>query len=673
MINSFNREPMLEIFIFETRQLIEQLEQSILNSEKVSEFNSSIDEIFRIMHTIKGSAAMMLFNDIATLAHAIEDLFYYLREEKPEDLDCSKITDMVLEGIDFIKNEVTKIEQGEEANGEAGELLQFIREYLTSLKQTASGLATVQEEELRKAEDLDQKYYISSDKAAVQAQGERYQAVVFFQEGCEMENVRAFTITHNLKELAGEIEIFPPDIMENNDSVEIIKQEGFKIFFKTEASLEEIESFFSKVAFLREIELQKLKKEIILDESELKKPEVKEEKKCGKNNSTIVAKQNLISVGVIKLDQLMDLVGELVVAEAMVTLNPELAGLPLDNFYKAARQLRKITNELQDIVMSIRMVPLSSTFQKMNRLVRDMSRKIGKEVELEIIGEETEVDKNIIESISDPLMHLIRNALDHGLETGEERVSKGKSEVGKIVIEAKNAGGDVWIIVKDDGKGLDKKKILQRAQEHGLLAKPESEMSDKEIYSLVLLPGFSTKDNITEFSGRGVGMDVAVKCIEKIRGTVLIDSTPDVGTVVSIKIPLTLAIIDGMTIRVGNSKYTVPITGIKESFRAREEDIITDTEGNEMILVRGECYPILRLHEFYKVETEVTEISRGILMMVEHDSKVICLFADQLLGEQQVVVKALPNYIKKVKGVAGCSLLGDGSISLILDIAGLIS
>jgi len=398
-----------------------------------------------------------------------------------------------------------------------------------------------------------------------------------------------------------------------------------------------------------------------------------EDKKQGQKNTCSNPKQNLISVNVAKLDVLMDLIGELVVAEAMVTRNPELANLPLDNFHKAARQLRKITNELQDVVMSVRMVPLANTFQKMQRLVRDMSKKVNKEVELEVIGEETEVDKNIIEQISDPLMHLIRNAIDHGLENPEERIKSGKSQLGKLILEAKNAGGDVWITIKDDGKGLDREKIIQRAQEHGLLNKSESEMSDKEVYSLILLPGFSTKDKVTEFSGRGVGMDVVVKNIEGIRGSILIDSTPGQGTTMSIKIPLTLAIVDGMTIKVGESCYTVPITEIKESFKVKEKDVITDPEGNEMILLRGECYPILRLHQLYKIETEVTEINKGILTMVESDGKSICLFADDLLGQQQVVIKALPRFIKKIKGIAGCTLLGDGSISLILDVTGLVS
>jgi len=385
--------------------------------------------------------------------------------------------------------------------------------------------------------------------------------------------------------------------------------------------------------------------------------------------------QNIISVNVTKLDKLMDLVGELVISEAMVTQNPDIAGLTLDNFQKAARQHRKIISELQDVAMSIRMIPLSATLQRINRIVRDMSRKLSKEVRLEITGEETEVDKNIIERISDPLMHLVRNSVDHGIEPAEERKKKGKPEAGTITIEAKNAGGDVLIIVKDDGRGLDKESILKKARANGLINKPETELTDKEIYSYIFLPGFSTTEEITEFSGRGVGMDVVAKNIADVGGTVSVDSTPDEGTTITLRIPLTLAIMGGMIVRVGKSTYTIPVLNIRESFKANEDNVITDIEGNEMIMIRGECYPILRLHRIYKVKTEITNISDGIIVMVENDGKGFCIFVDELVGEQQVVVKALPNYIKnikKVRGVAGCTLLGDGSISLILDIKDLI-
>ncbi|MGE5677884.1 MAG: chemotaxis protein CheA, partial [Pseudomonadota bacterium] len=469
----------------------------------------------------------------------------------------------------------------------------------------------------------------------------------------------------------------------------VIREKGFKVYLSADKNYDEMKQFFKNTVFLRDLELVQLENDdefrkpvrqenVIAEESEVKIPKLKTQANIETSvaETTASVAQSIISVNVDKLDKLMDLVGEMVIAEAMVTQNPDLKGLELDNFHKAARQLHKITSEFQDMVMSIRMVPLATTFHKMQRIVRDMSRKLGKEVQLKLIGEETEVDKNIIEHISDPLMHLIRNSIDHGIEAAADRESVGKPKAGTVTLEASNAGSDVLVIVRDDGKGLNKEKILLKAKERQLLTKPQEEMTDREIYSLIFLPGFSTKDNISEFSGRGVGMDVVSKNLQEIGGSVSVDSAEGVGTVITLKIPLTLAIIDGMNIKVGSSRYTIPIIAIKESFRPKKEDIIIDPDGNEMIMVRGQCYPILRLHEHFRVKTDISQIDEGILIMVDQEDKSICLFSDELLGQQQVVVKALPGYIKstrKIQGLAGCTLLGDGSISLILDIAGLMN
>jgi two-component system chemotaxis sensor kinase CheA len=365
----------------------------------------------------------------------------------------------------------------------------------------------------------------------------------------------------------------------------------------------------------------------------------------------------------------MNLVGELVTSESMVSQNPDLNGLQLDNFNKAARQLQKIINELQDVSMSVRMVPLSLTFQKMHRIVRDMCRRLGKEVHLEIIGEETEVDKNIIEQITNPLMHLIRNSVDHGIEMPDDREHVGKKRMGTVTLEAKNESGDVWIIVKDDGCGLNKQKIYEKARRNGLTSKNFEELTDREINQFILSAGFSTNEEVTEYSGRGVGMDVVVKGIENVGGSVILDSTEGEGTQMSIKIPLTLAIMEGMIVNVGASNFVIPITAIKESFKANEEYNIADVNGGEIIMIRGEPNQIVRLRDRFSIESNTDNYDDGIMIMVENDTRKVCLFVDEILGQRQVVVKPLPGYIKKVRGISGCTLLGDGSISLILDVA----
>lgn len=686
MSGQFSGEPMLDMYIFETNQNIEQLEKCILDSDRTSCYTpAAINEIFRIMHTIKGSSAMMLFNNISLLAHSIEDLFYFLREQKPDNIDCSALSDYILAGIDFIKLELRKIEDGEKADGVPDNIIEGIKAFLSQIKSENPHNSSVQQEKRASAEQP--RYYITPNKIQKSIESNTFKAVLFFEDGCEMENIRAFTIIHNIKEFTDEVLYFPEDIIDNDDSINVIREQGFKIYLKTRKSHTELSSFFNQTVFLRYLELEELKDDSeyssFVDKtgSDYAEPDVgatgrmdTARKENQDRELAVNTVQSIISVSISKLDKLMDLVGEMVISEAMVTQNPDLGGLQLENFQKAARQLHKITGDIQDMVMSIRMVPLAMTFQKMHRIVRDMGKKLEKEVQLQLIGEETEVDKNIIEHISDPLMHLVRNSIDHGIETKVVREALGKPSAGRITLEAKNSGSDVVILVKDDGRGLNKQSILEKAGANGLLTRPAEEMTDKEIYNLIFLPGFSTKEKVTEFSGRGVGMDVVVKNIESVGGSVAVDSWEGTGSVITLKIPLTLAIIDGMNVLVGNSRYTIPTKAIKESFRPDTKDILMDPDGYEMIMVRGNCYPVLRLHNFFRVKTQVTEFTEGILIMVEHENRTVCLFADELLGQQQVVVKSLPKYIKarhRVKGLTGCTLLGDGSISLILDMGGL--
>lgn len=693
MSDNNTREPLLDMFLFETSQLLEQLEQSILTSEQEKYYtDEAINEIFRIMHTIKGSSAMMLYDNIAKLAHSIEDIFFFIREKKPETIDCSTLSDLVLEGVDFIKIEIEKIKNDSPADADSADLVNTMHDYMQSLKQ---GNQEEKPNQNKQTEDKEKhQFYIGHKKTEEKNYPFSYKAIIRFEEGCEMENIRAYTIIHNLKDITDEYYYIPEDIIDSDDSINLIRKEGFTIYFKTDQDYEKMNEFFQQIIFLKDLELTKLEKDsdyerlnkkeedkeqTLIVENPIKIPVLNEEVKANplhhehiESAMTGSTAQSIISVSVTKLDKLMDLVGEMVIAEAMVIQNPDLKDLQLDSFKKAARQLNKITSEMQDMVMSIRMVPLSATFTKMHRIVRDMCKKLNKEIHLDIIGEETEVDKNIIEHISDPLMHLVRNCADHGIEDPEQRLVNGKPKAGVITLEAKNAGSDVLVIVSDDGKGLDKDKILKKARENNLLFKNEEDMTEKEIFNLILLPGFSTKEKVTEFSGRGVGMDVVTKNIEAVGGSLSVDSVQGKGTVITMKIPLTLAIIDGMNIKVGKARYTIPIISIKESFRPMDEDIFMDPDGNEMIMVRGNCYQVRRLHEMYKVETDITKFSEGIIIMVEQDEKTVCVFADELLGQQQVVVKALPQYLlnfKKNKGLAGCTLLGDGSISLILDIA----
>ena len=551
-MSGIGREPMLDLYLFEASQLMEQLEGILLGSEKSGALSAEqVDEIFRIMHTVKGSSAMMMFNGIAGLAHKVEDLFYFIREKKPKKYNHAEVTDAVLGALDFIRGEVEKLEAGNTADGDATRLVGCIEDVLGRLK-TKQG--TGDAVPAPPQEDVPARFYISSyapaaGTAPVASEEKRYVLLVHFEEGCQMENVRAYTLLHALKDICSDIRTRPDDVLEDADACERIVREGFLTGFTTASALEEVRRIVEEALFVSRYALDETEDYMPLFTPARKEPAVQEkvddEVDAPEGARTPAAaemagpaadaaskgtRQNLVSVNVQKLDKLMDLVGEIVITESMVTMNPDLAGLRLDNFSKAARQLRKLTDELQDVVMSVRMIPIAGTFSKMNRIVRDMGKKLGKEAELVLLGEETEVDKNIIDNLGDPLMHLIRNAMDHGIEPAEVRLAAGKPEAGRLVLEARNSGGDVEILLTDDGKGMNRDDILRKAKENGLLDRPENELTDREVFQFILLPGFSTKEQVTEFSGRGVGMDVVASEVKQLGGTLELDSVSGKGT-----------------------------------------------------------------------------------------------------------------------------------------------
>ena len=722
-------ESMVEMFIYETTSLLEQLDEILMRTEKEKSMGEEdINEIFRIMHTIKGSSAMMGLENMSTLAHTVEDMFYILRENKEVNADISHLYELVFNASDLLKAEVDLVQIDDSEPTDFSPLKAKIKEYIEILKnggtapapQVSPMLGQAVEAIANVVEPVKQE----ETKEPEDNKGETVTVKVFFEDGCQMENLRALILLNTIREDCSFIESVPADIETNPDTAKTIIDEGFIIKFKSLTTPENIFSHIENALNVKSYE--------VIENTPEPAPEVKQEapaptpapapsvpqptaaatqaaptqqaptatqaapapqapaapspaaqqttsEKISNAAAQIKAstKQSLISVNLYKLDQLLDMVGEIVITEAMVTSSPDLKNLKLDNFNKASRQLRKLTDELQDIVMSIRMVPLSGVFNKMSRIVRDMKLKLGKEVDLVFQGEETEVDKSVIDNLNDPLMHLVRNAMDHGIETREEYIASGKTETSRITLSAFNSSGEVVIVVSDNGKGINKDKVLSKAKENGLLTKDEKDYTDKEIYNLIMAPGFSMKEQVTEFSGRGVGTDVVKKNIEKIGGTVSVDSKFGEGTSFIIKIPLSLAIVEGMEISVGDSIFTIPTSTIRESFKLKDKQLIHDTENGELIMIRGKCYPLMRLHEIFGLKPKSTELKEGIIILVEADGKTTCLFADELIGEQQVVVKPfsplLNKYNVKQNGMAGCSILGDGSITIILDITNILN
>lgn len=675
-------ESLMEAFIYESTTLLEQLDEIMLESEKernISEDN--INEIFRIMHTIKGSAAMMGFSGISNLAHSVEDVFFIIRENPDKlNLVSDAVFDLVFQGSDFLKQEIENVQGDDYQAADPTPLITQLEEQASIMKGESTAAPAPVEAPAGSAEHA----------SAEQVEGS-YRIQVMFDDDCQMENIRAFALISQLKPLCETITSIPENPETDSSLSAEIAKNGLILIVKPTAGIEEIEKAIEEALNIKSFEfLEEEKKEepqpaeqpasaevipVSAPASTSKAPAAPAAQPAAAKGG---AKQSLISVNQSKLDHLMDLVGELVTAESMVASNPDLKGQRLDNFTKSIRELRKLTDELQDVVMSMRMVPLSGTFQKMNRIVRDMCKKLDKKVELVTEGGDTEIDKTINDAIGDPFMHMIRNSMDHAIESAEQRQAAGKPEVGQIKLSAKNVGGEILIDISDDGCGLDTEKLMTKARNNGLLTKPESEYTDKEIFHLIMLPGFSTNEQVTEYSGRGVGMDVVRKNVEKVGGNISINSAKGEGTTFTIKIPLTLAIVDGMDISVGGTTFTIPITSIKQSFKITDNSqIFLNTDGNEMIMLRGECYPIIRLHERFQINTEVTDLKDGIMIQVENSNSIACIFADELIGEQQVVVKPFPTFFNKYDlkgcGLSGCTILGDGSISLILDIRGLLN
>lgn len=381
------------------------------------------------------------------------------------------------------------------------------------------------------------------------------------------------------------------------------------------------------------------------------------------------ASSDTVKVSTEKLDNLVNLVGELVIANALIS---ETLGSNGNGANKNLSHLSKIVKDIQDQVMCMRMVPLKSTFQKMARLVRDVSAKVGKKVRLEISGEDTELDKTVIDEIGDPLVHIIRNSIDHGIEPQEERIARGKPADGLVRLNAFHRAGNIVIEIEDDGKGLCKEKLLKKALEKGLVEENAS-LSDQQIYNLIFAAGFSTAEKVTDVSGRGVGMDVVKKNVERLRGKVELSTVEGKGTKLSIKLPLTLAIIDGMIVQVGPEKYIVPMLSIEESIRPKKEDISTVQQRGELINVRGDLLPMVRLHNLYNVQPKKTNPWEALIVVVEGEGQRCGILVDDLLGQQQIVIKSLGEQFRNICGISGSAILGDGRIGLILDVGGIMS
>jgi two-component system chemotaxis sensor kinase CheA len=612
-------------FITESLDHLEDIESKLLLLEETPEDLDLINGIFRPIHSMKGSAGFLGLNEIASLSHELETLLDSGRKGK------IKITiDMIsllLESTDTFRRLIGNLEKKlEEPDGDSND------------KESAG--ATDFSDEVNA---LIRRVSVLMNKP-VEALPPKPDG----QEGAGSTPEEDFTF--ELSEEEEDKDGRPP--VENKPIGEILVEEGA-------VTQEQVESA---------LELQNKKVGEILVEKGLTTQD-KVDGALKKQGIFDKVSSATVKVHINKLDNLVNLVGELVISQALI--NEGFSSTNGNGVNKNLAHLGKIIKEIQDQVMSLRMVPLKSTFQKMARLVRDLSAKAGKKVQLEISGEDTELDKTVIEQIGDPLVHIIRNSVDHGIEPVAERIANGKPEYGTIKLNAYYRGGNIIVEISDDGKGLSKSRILKKALDKGIIEE-NAVLTDNQIYNLIFLPDFSTAEKVTNVSGRGVGMDVVKRNIERLRGKVDINTKEGSGTKLSIKLPLTLAIIDGMIVEVGNEKFIIPILSIQESIRPRKEDVFTVKNRGEIVNVRDDLLPIVRLHRVYNITPKKVDPWDALLVIVEGEGQRFCLLVDDLIGQQQVVIKSLGDRLRSVKGVTGGAILGEGKIALILDVCGVM-
>ena len=616
---SFITPEMRKQFVIESRELLEEIESALLELETVPGDRELASGAFRAVHSIKGNAGLFGCHDIAIICHHIENFLDMVRSR--EIVATEQHFSFLLQVLDFVRIGLDNFEYDDKnvIDGISG-IIGLIEEGLGK----PSTDKIPQPQPILNAEVLSQ----NEDEKIVPASDTTPQ-------------INAIKTSQQVPPVAAApAEKSPP---------------SRPIFAEQQPA--------TPTATVATAMVNKVKTGIAVTVASKTKPVTSGIAKTG---------SEVIRVDVAKLNELMDLVGEIVIAESMVAQHPEIVGRDLPGFEKAVMHLQKNIRSLQEMATAMRMIPLAGLFKRMIRLVRDVSNKVGKSVNLEILGGETEVDRTVIETISDPLVHIIRNSIDHGIEMPDVRRKSGKKPTGTVVLEAKQVGSEILIFIRDDGHGLNRDKILTKARERGLITGNDADMPDSSVWPLIFKPGFSTAEKLTDLSGRGVGMDVVLKNIESIRGRVDVESEAGKGTSIILRIPLTTAIVDGMQMRVGDAIYALPMMDIRESLQITPDNIVTLINGEEMVKIRNNLYPVLRIHELHNIKNSCRKLNEGLVVLAESSGKSVCLFVDELIGQKQLVIKPLPDYSGNVRGVSGCTILGDGDICLILDVASLI-
>jgi two-component system chemotaxis sensor kinase CheA len=677
----------IEVFVEEAQEHLNNLNQYLLKLEVSPENPEYIDEIFRSSHTLKGMAGTMGYEKISEITHEMENVLQGIRNG--EIKINSKTVDVLFECFDILENLVGSILQnGAEGNIDTSKVINRLK----SVFEINESDEKDYNKEHNKGHDVDENKKTSRlnfnefeenlIKAAYEKKLNIFEIQISLNDDCLLKSARAFVIFKNLERIGEIIKTIPP--------VEDIEDEKFQkeftLYLITSSAKEQIEKMLGSISEIQKIWVTPVdytKKETIpvkekndLEGGEYNTVIVESEQDPSKSISQKLKTGKTVRVDIEKLDNLMNLVSELIIIKTRLEGIGENREIGIQELHEAVEYLERITTNLHDAVMKVRMVPIEQVFNRFPRMVRDLSKELNKEINLHIEGEETELDRTVIDEIGDPLIHLVRNAIDHGIETPEERKRQGKQANGNIILKAYHDGNNVVIEIDDDGKGIDLEKVLAKAIEKRFITVKESkELSEQDILQFLFKPGFSTSERITDISGRGVGLDVVKTKIESLGGTIDIETIQGKGSKFIVRLPLTLAIIQALLVGVGTEKYAVPLNSIKETVTINSKNI-NRIKNQEITLFRGEVLPIIRLNELLDISGNIFENSASndfynedlTVVIVKKGEKLLGLAVDELIGQQEIVIKSLGKFLNNIKLIAGATILGDGQVALILDV-----
>lgn len=680
----------LEIFMDESKEHLQHMNQILLELEKTPEDLNLINEIFRIAHTIKGMSGTMGFTKVATLTHEMENVLHLVRNK--EIPVTSVIIDVIFECFDTLENQITSIENsGAENSNDSSALVNKLVQIINTKGASSGGesapsaqpvAAKVEAPVAKDSSEFNIEVGQAQEHVIQKANEQGLNAIkvkIVLSSSCMLKAARAFIAFNTLEQFGEVIGSYP--IAEEIEDEKF--DESFEVLFVTKLdekttqneimNISEIEAVITELVVLGDKVLED--KEVSLEEAieavseriaDVPQAAVKAEKKEDKGDKGKTAKT--VRVDIDRLDNLMNLVSELIIIKTRLEDNDSTSSR--QNMGEAIEYLERITTSLHDAVMKVRMVPVERTFNRFPRMVRDLSKDLGKSIKLLMSGEETEVDRTVIDEIGDPLIHLIRNSIDHGIESPEKRLAAGKPEHGTVALRAYPDGNTVVIEVEDDGAGINAEKVLAKALSKGLVTQKESEtMPQQEVVNLLFRPGFSTAEVITDLSGRGVGLDVVKTKIESLNGTVEVKTTLGHGSKFTIRLPLTLAIIQALMVNLNKEKYALPLNNIKEITTINSKSISL-VQNQEVVLYRNKTLPLIRLNEVLQVpyhEGEAVNKEDLIVVVVKKGDTEAGLVVDSLIGQQEIVIKSLGKYLTGVRVIAGATILGNGGVALIVD------